>query len=83
MEGQRGRRKREGQRRLDLDGDVTQTLQAAGMIKYSRGTIQILDVDSLQETACECYTTVNRHYAQLLGDPKNSSSPSIEMRPRK
>src|ERR1700710_484151 len=48
------------------------TLQAAGMIKYSRGKIQILDVDALRETACECYGTVNRHYAQLLGDTKNS-----------
>jgi CRP-like cAMP-binding protein len=48
------------------------TLQTAGMIKYSRGKIQILNVEGLQDTACECYRTINHHYAQLLGDPKNS-----------
>jgi CRP-like cAMP-binding protein len=58
-----------GVRRTSVTVDAN-TLQAAGMIKYARGRIQILNVDSLKETACECYATVNRHYAQLLGDPK-------------
>jgi CRP-like cAMP-binding protein len=49
---------------------VAHTLQAAGMIKYVRGKIQILDAQALQDSACECYATVNRHYARLLG-PKN------------
>jgi CRP-like cAMP-binding protein len=30
-------------------------LQQAGMIRYSRGSIQILDVASLHEASCECY----------------------------
>jgi len=47
---------------------VAHTLQSAGMIKYSRGKIQILDVEGLQETACECYQTVKDQYRQLLGD---------------
>jgi CRP-like cAMP-binding protein len=42
-------------------------LQQAGMIKYSRGKIQILDVDALTESACECYATVNAYYRALLG----------------
>ena len=46
---------------------VARTLQQAGMIKYSRGRIQILDVDGLHETVCECYGTVNSHYQHLLG----------------
>ena len=46
---------------------VAHTLQAANLIKYSRGKIQILDVGALQEGACECYETVKRHYGQLLG----------------
>lgn len=46
---------------------VAHTLQAAGLIKYSRGKIQILDVEALQDGACECYETVKRHYARLLG----------------
>ena len=46
---------------------VAHTLQRAGMIKYARGKIQILDVAAMQETACECYATVNSHYQALLG----------------
>jgi CRP-like cAMP-binding protein len=46
-------------------------LQQAGLIKYSRGRIQILNLDGLKECACECYTTVKDQYAQLLG-PTNS-----------
>jgi CRP-like cAMP-binding protein len=43
------------------------TLQQAGMIKYSRGHIQIIDVEALQETVCECYGTVKSYYQALLG----------------
>jgi CRP-like cAMP-binding protein len=43
------------------------TIQRAGMIKYSRGKIQILDVEALREGACECYETVNSNYQALLG----------------
>jgi CRP-like cAMP-binding protein len=49
---------------------VAHTLQAAGLIKYSRGKIQILDGAALQDSACECYGTVKRHYASLLGSAK-------------
>ena len=52
---------------------VAHTLQSAGLIKYARGKIQILDVEALQDSACECYRTVKRHYARLLG-PANSSA---------
>jgi CRP-like cAMP-binding protein len=43
------------------------TIQRAGMIKYSRGKIQILDVEALRDGACECYETVNSNYQALLG----------------
>jgi CRP-like cAMP-binding protein len=46
---------------------VAHTLQRAGMIRYSRGKIQILDVEALQETACECYQAVKDNYERLLG----------------
>jgi CRP-like cAMP-binding protein len=46
---------------------VAHTLQRAGMIKYSRGRIQILDLEALRDTTCECYETVNSHYQALLG----------------
>jgi CRP-like cAMP-binding protein len=43
------------------------TLQHAGLIKYSRGRIQITDVEAMQETVCECYGTVKSYYQALLG----------------
>ena len=46
---------------------VARTLQEAGMIKYTRGKIEILDVEGLREGACECHETVNEQYRQLLG----------------
>ena len=46
---------------------VAHALQAAGLIEYRRGKIQILNVEALQDSACECYEAVNRHYARLLG----------------
>jgi CRP-like cAMP-binding protein len=46
---------------------VAHTLQKAGLIKYARGRIQIVDLDGLTETACECYGTIKGHYRDLLG----------------
>jgi CRP-like cAMP-binding protein len=48
---------------------VARTLQEAGMVKYKRGKIEILDVEGLREGACECYETVKEQYGQLLGPP--------------
>ena len=46
---------------------VAHILQQAGMIKYARGRIQIVDLDGLRETACECFDTIKSHYQSLLG----------------
>jgi CRP-like cAMP-binding protein len=46
---------------------VAHTLQQAGMLSYTAGKIQILDVEGLRESACECYETIKEQYAQLLG----------------
>ena len=51
---------------------VAHTLQEAGMIKYTRGKIQILDVEGLKESACECSETIKEQYAQLLGPSPGS-----------
>jgi CRP-like cAMP-binding protein len=45
---------------------VANTLQQAGMIKYRRGHIRVLNVQGLQETACECYEVVKAHSDRLL-----------------
>ena len=41
-------------------------LQAAGIIKYSRGRIRIIDRLALERTVCECYQVVQREYSRLL-----------------
>ncbi|HEU0083091.1 MAG TPA: Crp/Fnr family transcriptional regulator [Bradyrhizobium sp.] len=46
---------------------VARTLQEAGMIKYTRGKIEVRDVEGLREGACECYETVKEQNRQLLG----------------
>jgi len=51
---------------------VARILQEAGMIKYTRGKIVIIDVEALREGVCECYETVKGQYAQLLGAPPSA-----------
>ena len=46
---------------------VANTLQQANFIHYSRGHIQILNLDGLRQAACECYATVKAQYDRLLG----------------
>ena len=48
---------------------VANTLQQAGLIKYRRGHIRVLDVEGLQDAACECYETVKAHAGRLLKGP--------------
>jgi CRP-like cAMP-binding protein len=48
---------------------VAKTLQASGMINYTRGRIEILDVEGLKDSACECFETVKQQYRQLLINP--------------
>ena len=45
---------------------VARTLQEAGMIRYRRGHINLIDVPALQETACECYQTIKLNYDALF-----------------
>jgi CRP-like cAMP-binding protein len=41
-------------------------LQSAGLIKYARGHIKILDRASLENRTCECYAVVKKEYERLL-----------------
>jgi CRP-like cAMP-binding protein len=41
-------------------------LQNAGLIRYRRGRIQVLDRPGLEQRTCECYGVVKREYARLL-----------------
>jgi CRP-like cAMP-binding protein len=44
-------------------------LQAAGVIRYSRGRITVLDRPALEAQACECYAVVKQESDRLLPYP--------------
>lgn len=44
---------------------IANTLQQANFIHYSRGHIEITNVDGLIRTSCECYATVRSQYMRL------------------
>jgi CRP-like cAMP-binding protein len=46
------------------------TLQRAGLIKYSRGRIMILDRPGLEEASCECYAFVHQQFELALDGKK-------------
>jgi CRP-like cAMP-binding protein len=41
-------------------------LQNAGLIRYARGRITVLDRDGLEKRSCECYAVVKTEYERLL-----------------
>ncbi|WP_371748297.1 Crp/Fnr family transcriptional regulator [Bradyrhizobium sp. CCBAU 53338] len=45
---------------------VAHELQRAGIISYSRGQIEIIDLRALEATSCECHAAVKAHHARLF-----------------
>jgi len=43
-------------------------LQKAGLIRYARGHITVLDRQGLEKRSCECYAVVKKEYDRLLPD---------------
>jgi len=62
---------------------VTETalkLQQAGLIRYSRGHVTVLDRHGLEHRACECYGVVKAEYDRLLpgvGAPRTAQPPAV------
>jgi hypothetical protein len=55
-------------------------LQAAGVIRYQRGRITILDRARLEQAACECHAAVRAHFERVLAgvypsDAERSGTP--------
>jgi len=48
--------------------DVMGALQKAGLIRYRRGHVSILDAEALRQRACECYDISRQEFDRLLGD---------------
>jgi hypothetical protein len=43
-------------------------LQRAGLIRYNRGHIDVLDRPGLENAVCECYAVVKAEFSRLLAD---------------
>jgi CRP-like cAMP-binding protein len=46
--------------------EAAMKLQKAGLIRYHRGRITVLNRPGLERRTCECYAVVQREYARLL-----------------
>jgi len=46
--------------------EAASRLQEAGVIRYARGRITVLDRPALEARSCECYSVVKREYDRLL-----------------
>ena len=49
-------------------------LQKAGLIRYGRGQISVLDRPGLEQRSCECYAVVKREYDRLLTWPVDAGA---------
>jgi CRP-like cAMP-binding protein len=49
---------------------IASTFQKAGIIRYNRGQIEVLDRARLEDSACECYGKVRLMHERLLGIPR-------------
>jgi CRP-like cAMP-binding protein len=47
---------------------VANTLQTAGLIRYRRGRIEIINLEGLMESSCQCYKAVRTQYDRLLAE---------------
>jgi CRP-like cAMP-binding protein len=52
---------------------AAQKLQDSGLIQYTRGQVNILDLPRLEAGACECFRTVRDEYDRLLGEKHRGS----------
>jgi CRP-like cAMP-binding protein len=48
--------------------EVMGSLQKAGLIRYRRGHVTVLDAGALRQRACECYDISRLEFDRLLGD---------------
>ena len=56
---------------------VAGALQQAGMIRYNRGRMTILQRRALEDVCADCYDVVNRQFERTLGTmPKKQASPN-------
>lgn len=49
-------------------------LQQAGVIRYNRGRVEVIDRAGLEAASCECYGVIRRVYEELLGSEAAAGS---------
>ena len=49
-------------------------LQEAGIIRYNRGRVEVVDRAGLEAASCECYGVIRRVYEELLGSEAEAGS---------
>jgi CRP-like cAMP-binding protein len=58
---------------------VARAFQQAGLIKYNRGTVTVVDREGLEEASCECYGVVKQQFLRILG--QNTGWPEKQVKP--
>lgn len=53
-------------------GSIANGLQKEGIIDYSRGKIEIIDLDRLKRNACECYDLIEHEFSEFINAQKHS-----------
>ena len=54
-------------------GPIANSLQREGIIDYSRGKIEVLDLERLHLNSCECFHLISSEFAEFLADKKEST----------
>jgi CRP-like cAMP-binding protein len=49
-------------------GLIANSLQRTGAIKYARGRVEIIDLERLRASACDCYRIVKEEYEKFVED---------------
>ena len=57
--------------------DVAKELQKSGMITYRRGRIQIVDLDLIKQSACECNEDIRSHYRRVFSSNEGGDSAEV------
>ena len=79
--GELARGARRGHFALGEHEDAIGNLQRAGLIRYKRGRIDVLDRPQLEKTVCECYAVVKAEFDRLLADiPRDDAPRGIDRR---
>jgi CRP-like cAMP-binding protein len=58
-------------------GLIANSLQRTGAIRYARGRVEIIDLERLRASACDCYRIVRDEYDKFLVDDNFSAMSDI------